>query len=47
MKRGIQTAEIVGEKLGIKALKTKNLDEIDYGICDGLTVKEIAAKYPK
>ncbi|CAD8094850.1 unnamed protein product [Paramecium sonneborni] len=47
MKRGIQTAEIVGDKLGIKALKTKNLDEIDYGICDGLTLKEIAAKYPK
>jgi 6-phosphofructo-2-kinase/fructose-2,6-biphosphatase 2 len=47
MKRGIQTSEIVGKKLGVAALRTKNLDEIDYGICDGLTIKEIAAKYPK
>lgn len=46
MRRAVHTTEEVTNKLGIKYLSLKTLDEINTGICDGLTYEEIAEKFP-
>ncbi|RPA86203.1 bifunctional 6-phosphofructo-2-kinase/fructose-2,6-bisphosphate 2-phosphatase [Ascobolus immersus RN42] len=43
LKRTIQTAE----HLPYPKLQWKGLDELDAGVCDGLTYKEIEEKYPE
>ncbi|KAI9017541.1 histidine phosphatase superfamily [Gaertneriomyces semiglobifer] len=42
LKRTVQTARFISFPL----LQWKQLDELDSGVCDGLTYEEIAAKYP-
>ena len=42
LKRTMQTAE----NLPYPRLAWKALDELDAGVCDGLTYEEIAARYP-
>lgn len=44
LKRTIQTAEHLKD---FKKLEWKALDELDSGVCDGLTYEEIAEKYPE
>jgi 6-phosphofructo-2-kinase/fructose-2,6-biphosphatase len=43
LRRTIQTAQ----NLPYAKLKWKALDEIDAGICDGMTYAEVAEKYPE
>ena len=42
-----QTADLVAEVLGVKVRTKNNLREIDYGMWQGLTVKEIKRRHPK
>ncbi|ETN37696.1 uncharacterized protein HMPREF1541_07319 [Cyphellophora europaea CBS 101466] len=42
-----QTARHVVEQLGFRKLEWKALDEIDGGICDGYTYRQIAEKWPE
>lgn len=46
MKRAYVTADIVCQTLKIPAIKLKVLEELDYGMCDGLSYPEILNKYP-
>lgn len=46
MKRAVQTAEIISEKLGVPVEKSDNLKEVDFGIIDGLTHEEAWKKHP-
>lgn len=46
MRRAIHTTEVVTNKLDIKYVSLKTLDEINVGICDGLTYEEIAQQFP-
>lgn len=48
LKRTIQTARfLAGSRLGYDKLEWKALDELDSGVCDGLTYQEIADQYPE
>lgn len=47
LKRTNQTAKYVVEELGFRKLEWKALDEIDAGICDLMTYKEINEKMPE
>ncbi|CAD8177796.1 unnamed protein product [Paramecium pentaurelia] len=47
MKRATHTAEIVCNILKINYLQLKTLDEINVGICDGLTYTQIAIQFPE
>ncbi|CAK70097.1 unnamed protein product (macronuclear) [Paramecium tetraurelia] len=46
MRRAIHTSDVVASKLDIQPLQLKTLDEINVGICDGMTYTEIAQKFP-
>jgi 6-phosphofructo-2-kinase/fructose-2,6-biphosphatase 2 len=47
LKRTIQTARHVTAEMGYDKLEWKALDELDSGMCDGLTYEEIAERYPE
>ncbi|KAL8967510.1 MAG: hypothetical protein Q9197_005390, partial [Variospora fuerteventurae] len=48
LKRTIQTADfLVNSKKGYDKLEWKALDEIDSGVCDGLTYAEIEERFPE
>ncbi|EEH35739.2 fructose-2,6-bisphosphatase [Paracoccidioides lutzii Pb01] len=47
LKRTIQTARHLALETGYDKLEWKALDELDSGVCDGLTYEEIAEKYPE
>ena len=48
LKRTIQTARFLAEsEKGYDKLEWKALDELDSGVCDGLTYQEIADRYPE
>jgi 6-phosphofructo-2-kinase / fructose-2,6-biphosphatase 2 len=47
LKRTSQTARYLVEELGWEKLQWKALDELDSGVCDGMTYAEIAEKYPE
>ncbi|KAJ5743558.1 hypothetical protein N7533_008428 [Penicillium manginii] len=47
LKRTIQTARHLKAETGFEKLEWKALDELDSGVCDGLTYEEIADKYPE
>jgi broad specificity phosphatase PhoE len=42
LRRAITTSE----KTGMPVFQVKNLDEINVGVCDGMTYKEIEERYP-
>lgn len=41
MKRAKNTAELIGNAINTPVLAVKTLDELDYGVADGLTYPEI------
>jgi broad specificity phosphatase PhoE len=43
--RAVQTAEIVGNRLGLKVEKTDGLREMGFGVWEGLLIKEIQKDY--
>ncbi|KAI9372649.1 hypothetical protein BJX61DRAFT_533804 [Aspergillus egyptiacus] len=47
LKRTIQSARHLAAETGYEKLEWKALDELDSGVCDGLTYEEIAEKYPE
>ncbi|OAX77810.1 hypothetical protein ACJ72_07887, partial [Emergomyces africanus] len=47
LKRTIQTARHLAAETGYDTLEWKALDELDSGVCDGLTYEEIAERYPE
>lgn len=47
LKRSLQTAELVAEKLGIKPVKSEKLRERHMGILEGLTYNESETRYKK
>ncbi|KMQ43722.1 Histidine phosphatase superfamily, clade-1 [Trichophyton rubrum] len=47
LKRTIQTARFLQAETGYDKLEWKALDELDSGVCDGLTYEEIAERYPE
>ncbi|CAK65701.1 unnamed protein product (macronuclear) [Paramecium tetraurelia] len=47
MQRALRTSNEVCELLGIEYYSLKALDEINPGICDGLTYQQIADKFPQ
>ncbi|QSS61128.1 fructose-2,6-bisphosphatase [Histoplasma capsulatum] len=47
LKRTIQTARHLAAETGYDKLEWKALDELDSGVCDGLTYEEIAEMYPE
>ncbi|RAK89866.1 HbrB-domain-containing protein [Aspergillus costaricaensis CBS 115574] len=47
LKRTIQTARHLAAETGFEKLEWKALDELDSGVCDGLTYEQIAEKYPE
>jgi 6-phosphofructo-2-kinase/fructose-2,6-biphosphatase 2 len=47
LKRTIQTARFLAANPNYKKLEWKALDELDSGMCDALTYKEIAERYPE
>ncbi|KIW35578.1 hypothetical protein, variant 1 [Cladophialophora immunda] len=47
LKRTSQTAHYLQEELGWEKLQWKALDELDSGVCDGMTYQQIAEKYPE
>ncbi|CEN61193.1 Putative Fructose-2,6-bisphosphatase, variant [Aspergillus calidoustus] len=47
LKRTIQTARHLAAETGYEKLEWKALDELDSGVCDGLTYEEIAERYPE
>jgi broad specificity phosphatase PhoE/predicted kinase len=46
LQRTLQTASPICEALALESGEWKALDEIDSGVCDGLTYEEIAERYP-
>lgn len=42
MRRALHTSEVVSNKINVKPLSLKTLDEINVGICDGMTYTEIS-----
>lgn len=47
LRRTIQTARHLVSETGYDTLEWKALDELDSGVCDGLTYEEIAQLYPE
>jgi 6-phosphofructo-2-kinase/fructose-2,6-biphosphatase 2 len=47
LKRTNQTARHLVAEMGWEKLDWKALDELDSGVCDGMTYQEIAEKYPE
>jgi 6-phosphofructo-2-kinase/fructose-2,6-biphosphatase 2 len=47
LKRTIQTARHLAAETGYDKLEWKALDELDSGVCDGLTYEEIAERFPE
>ncbi|KAL2867181.1 putative vacuolar morphogenesis protein AvaB [Aspergillus lucknowensis] len=47
LKRTIQTARHLAAETRYEKLEWKALDELDSGVCDGLTYEEIAEQYPE
>ena len=47
LKRTGQTAQYVQQELGWEKLEWKALDELDSGVCDGMTYAEIAEDFPE
>ncbi|KAH8705968.1 AvaB protein [Talaromyces proteolyticus] len=47
LKRTIQTARHLAAETGYEKLEWKALDELDSGVCDGLTYEDIAERYPE
>ncbi|KKK14836.1 hypothetical protein AOCH_004938 [Aspergillus ochraceoroseus] len=47
LKRTIQTARHLAAETSYEKLEWKALDELDSGVCDGLTYEEIAERYPE
>ncbi|KAE8137881.1 HbrB-domain-containing protein [Aspergillus pseudotamarii] len=47
LRRTIQTARHLAAETGYEKLEWKALDELDSGVCDGLTYEQIAEKYPE
>jgi broad specificity phosphatase PhoE len=45
--RARETAEIVGDRLGLPVVELRELREIDVGSWEGLTRDEVAAKFPE
>lgn len=45
--RAVQTAEIVGEKIGVKVEKTQALREMGFGVWEGLLIEEIKKDHAK
>lgn len=45
LRRSIETSEIISKKLRINIIVDKKINEIDFGIWDGLTYTEIMSKY--
>lgn len=46
LKRAKKTAEIIGKKMGISPTCDSLLNEISFGLWEGLSIDEIEAKYP-
>ncbi|EEP81408.1 fructose-2,6-bisphosphatase [Uncinocarpus reesii 1704] len=47
LKRTNQTARHLVKEMGYQKLEWKALDELDSGVCDGLTYEEIQSRYPE
>lgn len=47
LRRTIQSARHLKAETGFEKLEWKALDELDSGVCDGLTYEQIAEKYPE
>lgn len=47
LRRTIQSARHLIAETGFEKLEWKALDELDSGVCDGLTYEQIAEKYPE
>lgn len=47
LRRTIQTARPLVAEMGYDKLEWKALDELDSGVCDGLTYEEIAERFPE
>lgn len=47
LKRCKQTAQIVGKSLGLKVCVAPQLREVNFGIFEGLSLKEAEKKYPE
>lgn len=45
--RAMQTAELIGESLGLKVIPDRRLREKCYGVVQGLTREEFEARYPE
>lgn len=46
LKRAVETAEIIGDKLGLPVQVVADLAEVDAGALDGLNSQEMRARYP-
>jgi probable phosphoglycerate mutase len=46
LRRAAETAQIVGDRLGLRVREIEGLREIDVGEWSGLTVEEVIARYP-
>ena len=44
--RALKTAEIVAKKSGVRVKTMSELVEASVGVCEGLSVEEVASKYP-
>ncbi|SFC67682.1 bifunctional RNase H/acid phosphatase [Streptomyces aidingensis] len=47
LKRCVQTAETIGDRLGLPVRIDNGLRETDFGAWDGLTFEEVRARYPE
>ena len=47
LKRTIQTSQHVINEMGFNRLEWKALDELDSGVCDGMTYAQIEEEYPE
>ena len=46
LKRALNTAMVIGNKRGLNPEKRQELQEINFGVWEGLTIKQIEEKYP-
>ncbi len=46
LKRAVETAETIGDKLGLPVQVVADLAEVDAGALDGMTSKDMRARYP-
>ena len=42
----LRRAIVTAEHIGLPITQIKHLDEINVGVCDGMTYKEIEEKFP-